>query len=227
MSKLMHLISIFKDELPQILLYRNTKYKKDDDSYVSEADYLMDRLCVDFLNKSFNSIQIITEESYKGGEIDVFNTEYVAIVDPIDGTENFVSGLNEWGTGVCLYKNGLFEEAIIAIPELNQYLHSDFPIIKKFDSRIHGISSSLNREDFLNLDSGFEYRIIGCCMNSMFNVITGRFKQFENPKGARSWDILPGLNIALKNGLYVVVNNKIYNGEFLQPSERYTFRITS
>jgi myo-inositol-1(or 4)-monophosphatase len=227
MSKLIPLISIFKENLNHILLHRNSIYLKEDNSYVSEGDYLMDKICIDFLNKSFPSIQIITEESFQGGLIDMFATQYVAIVDPIDGTENFVSGLKEWGTGVCLYKNGIFEEAIIALPELHEYLHSDDLIPNKYASRIYGISSSLNKEDFLNLLPGLEYRILGCCMYSMFNVINGSFVQFENPKGARSWDILPGLNIALRKGLNVFVNNKIYNGEFLQPSEKYTFRITS
>ena len=227
MSKLIPLISIFKQNLSNILLHRSTKYLKEDESYVSEGDYLMDSICIDFLNNCFTSIQIITEESYQGGLIDIFASEYVAIVDPIDGTENFVSGLKEWGSGVCLYKNGVFEEALIAIPELNEYLHSDDLILRNYDSRIHALSSSLNKEDFLNLPAGFEYRIIGCCMYNMFNVITGSFMQFENPKGARSWDILPGLNIALNKGLNVFVNNQIYNGEFLQSSEKYTFRITS
>lgn len=221
------LISIFKDRLSDVLLLRTTKKKKDDDSYVSEGDLLMDSICIDFFLKNFKSIQIITEETYSGGEIDLNATEYIAVVDPIDGTENFVSGLKEWGTGVCLYKGSEFLEALIAIPELDQYLHSDDIIDQHFESRIYGLSSSLTKEEFLNLEAGFEYRIIGCCMYSMYNVITGRFKHFQNPKGAKSWDILPGLNIALKLGLQVIVENKKYHGEFLQPSQKYRFRVTS
>ena len=180
---------------------------------------------MDYIKRNYASVQIITEETYSKGDVDLNATEYTAVIDPIDGTENFVSGLMEWGVGVCIYKGTIFEEALIALPELNHYLQSDNLPTEKFESRIYGISSSLTKEDLVNLEPGFEYRIIGCCMYNMFNVITGRYKMFQNPKGARCWDILPGLNIARKLGLNVTLNNKKYNGEFLQPAEKYRFKI--
>ena len=181
----MPLISEIKDNLITVLKLRNTKKKKEDDSYVSEGDFLLDSICMDFISKTYSSVQIITEETYATGEVDLNAFEYTAVVDPIDGTENFVSGLMEWGVGVCIYKGSEFEEALIALPELNHYLLSDTKITEKFDSRICGISSSLTKEDLLNLEEGFEYRIIGCCMYNMFNELTGRFKMFQKPKGAR------------------------------------------
>lgn len=227
MSTLTPLISEIKANLETVLKLRNTKKKKDDDSYVSEGDLLLDKVCMEYINKAYSSVQIITEETYATGEVDLNAFEYTAVVDPIDGTENFVSGLMEWGVGVCIYKGTQFEEALIALPELNHYLLSDVLVFEKFDSRIYGISSSLSKQDLLNLEEGFEYRIIGCCMYNMFNVVTGRYKMFQNPKGARCWDILPGLNMAHKLGLDVTVNNKKYNGEFLQPAEKYRFKISN
>ncbi|MGV3697903.1 inositol monophosphatase family protein [Flavobacterium sp.] len=227
MSTLTQLISEIKASLETVLKLRNTKKKKEDDSYVSEGDLLLDGICMDFIKKNYASVQIVTEETYSKGDIDLDATEYTAVVDPIDGTENFVSGLMEWGVGVCIYKGSQFEEALIALPELNHYITSTDLPTEKFDSRIYGISSSLTKEDLLSLEPGFEYRIIGCCMYNMFNVVTGRYKMFQNPKGASCWDILPGLNIAHKLGLDVTVNNKKYNGEFLQPAEKYRFRISN
>ena len=227
MNALTPLISEIKANLDSVLKLRNTKKKKDDDSYVSEGDLLLDGICMEYIKRNYASVQIITEETYSTGEVDLNATEYTAVIDPIDGTENFVSGLMEWGVGVCIYKGSQFEEALIALPELNHYLLSDSLVFEKFDSRIYGISSSLTKEDLLNLEPGFEYRIIGCCMYNMFNVVTGRYKMFQNPKGARCWDILPGLNMAHKLGLDVTVNNKKYNGEFLQPAEKYRFKISN
>ncbi|WP_293872253.1 inositol monophosphatase family protein [Flavobacterium sp.] len=227
MNILTPLISEIKANLEMVLTLRNTKKKKADDSYVSEGDMLLDSICSNYINKTYSSVQIITEESYSSGDVNLAAYDYTAVVDPIDGTENFVSGLMEWGIGVCIYKGTLFHEALIALPELNHYLLSDALVFEKFDSRIYGISSSLSKQDLLNLEEGFEYRIIGCCMYNMFCVLTGRYKMFQNPKGARSWDILPGLNMANKLGLDVKVNNKKYNGEFLQPAEKYRFKISN
>ena len=97
--------------------------------------------------------------------------------------------------------------------------------IERFESRIAGISSSLTKGDLLKLEPGFEYRIIGCAVYNMYNVVTGSYYSFENPKGAKVWDIIPGLNLALENGLSVIVNNKEYHGELLSPDQKYIFKI--
>ena len=44
--------------------------------------------------------------------------EYVITVDPIDGTENFVSGLKEWGVGISVYKGMRHYQSMIMLPEL-------------------------------------------------------------------------------------------------------------
>jgi myo-inositol-1(or 4)-monophosphatase len=227
MPILTELISILKHHLPTVLDLRTQKTKKDDDSYVSPGDLWMDKIIMAFLREKCASVQILTEETYVTGTIDVHAAEWLAIVDPIDGTENFVSGLKEWGTGICLFKNGQFAEALIGLPELDLYLHSDHIPERRFDSRIYGISSSLTKEEILNLETGFEYRMIGCCMYNMHSVLTGAFKQFQNPKGAKCWDILPGLQMALKQNCIVEVNNEPYDGSFLQPDRKYRFRITN
>lgn len=226
MSILIPLISVIKEILPKVLSLRYHKMKKEDDSYVSKGDLLMDHTIMTWMKQHLPDHQIITEETYRSGTIDLRTTKYTVVVDPIDGTENFISGLKEWGCGICVYEGEQFLEALIALPELDQYLHSDDLPEHHIDSRIYGISSSLSKEDILNLETGFEYRIIGCCMYNMYNVINGSYKQFQNPKGARCWDILPGLNMARKKKLDVQVNDLPYHGEFLQPDKKYRFRIT-
>lgn len=225
MSILIPLISVIKQNLQDVLRLRYQKKKKDDDSYVSEGDLLLDQIILDWMEKHLPDHQLISEERYQSGTIDLHAKRYTVVVDPIDGTENFISGLKEWGCGLCIYEGEQFSEALIALPELDQYLHSHHLPETRIDSRIYGISSSLTKEDILNLETGFEYRIIGCCMYNMFNVVQGSYKQFQNPKGARSWDILPGLNMACLKKLDVTVNELPYHGEFLQPDKKYRFRI--
>lgn len=52
-----------------------------------------------------DSYIVISEES-ANDLTDIDRVEYVVTVDPIDGTENFVSGLKEWGVGVSVYRCG-------------------------------------------------------------------------------------------------------------------------
>lgn len=215
---------IIQDNLSEILLLRSEKILKEDQSFVSKGDLLCEELIKNFLAANYPEFALVSEES-PADNLRNIESKKVFILDPIDGTENFVSGLKEWGVALCIYENGKHVDSMLALPELDQYLHSGDKI-NRFDSRIAGLSSSLTREDLLKLERGFEYRIIGCCVYNMFNVIRGSYNTFENPKGAWIWDIIPGLNLALEQGLSVKVNNENYNGELLRPDQKYRFKIS-
>ena len=53
----------------------------------------------------------------------------------------------------------------------------------------------------------------------------GSFLPFENPKGANSWGILGGLNLAVEHGLRVEVEGRTYAGEYLEPTRKYRFKV--
>ena len=80
-------------------------------------------------------------------------------------------------------------------------------------------------DDLARMEPSPEYRIMGCSMYNMYNVIRGAYALFENFKGANCWDILPGLNLALEHGCEVEVNGETYHGEFLPPTARYRFKV--
>lgn len=215
--------SLIYENLPHILQLRDKKVLKEDKSYVSEGDLFCELLVKKKITEQFPDFGLVSEETPLEN-MDNIQKENVLILDPIDGTENFVSGLKEWGVALCYYRKGVHQQSMLLLPELNCSLMTGDKF-ERFDSRIAGISSSLSREDILRLDKSFEYRIIGCCVYNMYNVITGRFITFENPKGARIWDIIPGLNLALENGLSVTVNNQEYHGELLDPNQKYIFKV--
>ncbi len=214
---------VIKKNLGNMLRLRNKKRLKWDNSYVTEGDLLSQELIINYFNSLSDDFHIISEES------DISNFLYdesknYAVVDPIDGTENFTSGLKEWGVSISIYKNGKHFESMLALPELDLCIVTGEKACN-YESRIFGLSSSLNKDDLMKLGSGFEYRITGCCVYNIYNVINGSFAVFENFKGAYVWDILAGFNIALENNLEVTLNGKRYQGEFLQPNNKYCFKI--
>ena len=73
------------------------------------------------------------------------NGSYV-VLDPIDGTENFISGLREWGIGISIYTLGVHQQSCIYLPELYDVQITGMPI-RNCKSRIIGLSSSLNKQD--------------------------------------------------------------------------------
>jgi myo-inositol-1(or 4)-monophosphatase len=192
---------------------------KSDDSPVSEVDLAVHEKLRLWFSKHYPNHTFISEEQTnpEGGNP---NGSYV-FVDPIDGTENFVSGIPFWGSGISIYTEGKHAYSEIVAPDLGLRVTSimDFPDPPQFKSRIVGYSSSSRGSDLVN-EAG-EFRILGSAMVNFLFTIEGRFAGFKNSVGAECWDILPGLNIARKAGLEVEVNGEPYLGQPLFPGQKY------
>ena len=213
------------NSLATILSCRDTFQLKEDDSYVSDGDLLVQSIVQEWVLKYFPNHQLISEEMAP------FNCNWnplgnYVVLDPIDGTENFISGLKEWGLGLSIYSNGLHQESCIYLPELNERQITGLPV-KRFNSRIVGLSSSLSIKDVANLKwgQGIEFRIIGCAMYNLLMVSRGSFKCFENVNGVNCWDILPGINLAREAGCSTWVDDEPYYGQLLFPTRKYRIRV--
>jgi myo-inositol-1(or 4)-monophosphatase len=222
---LQQIVKEISNNLDNIKALRGDYKLKHDNSYVSKGDLLVNSIVLKSCTLFLPEFDIITEE------IDDFDsrvwdeTGNYVIVDPIDGTENFVSGLKEWGVGISVYTKGMHTASCIFLPELNESLITGQSLVK-YKSRIVGLSSSLTRNDLIRLpEMDFEYRIIGCSMYNMLSTIKGSFARFENVKGVNCWDILPGLTLALEHGLTCLVDDQPYYGQLLFPTQKYRIKL--
>jgi len=226
MTILQQIQATIESNLDEVLSLRDTRIKKSDDSYVTQGDLLVQEFTLATLRSHLPDARIISEELEELPTPGMLASGDVVIIDPVDGTENFTSGLPEWGVSLCHYRDGAHVESLLLCPEMGLRLGTG-DTIRPQQSRIAGISSSLTKEDILALEPGFEYRIIGCCVLNMLNVVRGAYATFENPKGAKVWDIIAGLNLALEHGHTVTVEGQPYQGQLLDPTGRYKFRIVS
>lgn len=204
--------------MPEINKKRYQISYKADDSPVTEADCLIEKEISGYLKSSIPNLVFIGEETYSLEDIDPNAT--IALLDPIDGTENFCSGLKEWGVSLGLWKDGKHQGSLLFLPELNEKLCTGQKVEKK-KSRIVGLSSSFHEDILKEIQKSSESRITGCAVYNLYNVATGVFARFVNPKGAYAWDLLPGLMIALEQNCEVYVNDELYDGRFLQPNRKY------
>ncbi|MDB4790215.1 hypothetical protein OAG64_01060 [Akkermansiaceae bacterium] len=209
--------------LERVLNLRDHRIQKADESFVTKGDLLVQDVVYDFLAKEHPQYRLVSEEM-DNSSYDTERDGNFAVLDPVDGTENFTSGLPEWGVGVSVFTEWRHDYSMILLPELGRSLMTG-ERVRMFESRIHGVSSSLKLDDLSFVESGFEYRMMGCSMYNLYNVVRGSYAMFENVKGVNCWDILPGLNLALEHGLEVEVNGNKYNGEFLPPIEKYRIKV--
>ncbi|MDD5885518.1 MAG: 3'(2'),5'-bisphosphate nucleotidase CysQ [Erysipelotrichaceae bacterium] len=90
---------------------------KSDDSPVTSADKGADKIIRDTLGEAFPDFAFLTEESKDTKER--LSKEYVFVVDPVDGTKEFVSRNGQFTTNIALVRNHEVVVGLINIPMLD------------------------------------------------------------------------------------------------------------
>lgn len=90
---------------------------KSDDSPVTSADKGADKIIRETLSKAFPEAAFLTEESKDTKER--LTKEYVFVVDPVDGTKEFVSRNGQFTTNIALVKDHEVVVGLINIPMLD------------------------------------------------------------------------------------------------------------
>ena len=87
---------------------------KTPNDFVSEVDRAAEREILYHLQKAYNGHAYICEESGHTGDTD--NAEYTWIIDPLDGTTNFIRGIPHFAISIACMKNGRLEHAVVYDP---------------------------------------------------------------------------------------------------------------
>ena len=92
----------------------NTKAPND---FVTEVDQAAERAIIDILLSAYPGHAILAEES--GSEHGARDSEYVWIIDPLDGTTNFIHGLPVYAVSIGLAFRGQVQQAVVYDPARN------------------------------------------------------------------------------------------------------------
>lgn len=123
---------------------------------VTEVDLACDALIRDILSSAFSSHQLLTEETYKEGEITDF-TPSTWIVDPIDGTTNFAHGYPYSSVSIGLMQNNQMQVGVIFDP----YRDECFTAIRGETAKLNDQPiqvSKVNCIDNTLIATGFAFR---------------------------------------------------------------------
>lgn len=142
------------------LLYENfgksveLEYKADK-SIVTALDKQCQRIIVNKLHSSFRGHLFIAEESES--QIKNIPREYTWVIDPLDGTHNYIRGITAYGVSIGLIRGDEFLAGVIYLPHENAlYVSEKGSGAYKNDLPIH-VSTVSNIEDCtLSYDSGFK-----------------------------------------------------------------------
>ncbi len=81
---------------------------KRDKDFVTEVDQAAEAAIIEVLKEAYPDHAILAEESGASGE-----SEHVWIIDPLDGTTNFIHGLPQYCVSIALQHKGVLQHAVI------------------------------------------------------------------------------------------------------------------
>ncbi len=91
--------------------------QKQVNDFVTEVDHAAEQIIIETLLTAYPGHGILAEES--GSEHGAKDSEFVWIIDPLDGTTNFIHGLPVYCVSIALAVKGKVEQAVIYDPSRN------------------------------------------------------------------------------------------------------------
>ncbi|NNU16588.1 3'(2'),5'-bisphosphate nucleotidase CysQ [Parvularcula sp. ZS-1/3] len=92
---------------------------KGDGSPVTEADERGEEAILSHLKEFAGDIPVIAEESVAGGQVPKAHERFF-LVDPLDGTKEFVTGTDEFTVNIALIENGVPTMGVVTVPALGK-----------------------------------------------------------------------------------------------------------
>lgn len=92
------------------------KHVKDDGSPTTAADLAAEELIIDRLHQVWDGIPVIAEETSSTVKAD----DYFFLVDPLDGTGDYIYGTGEYSVNIALVRSGRPIAAVVAAPAMGR-----------------------------------------------------------------------------------------------------------
>ena len=171
--------------------------KKGPKDFVTKTDKKVETILIDELTKSKKNFSFITEET---GKILNNNKEVFWIIDPIDGTTNFLHGVPHFAISVALQQEGDIIIGLIYDPIKNEIFYAEKNSGAYFNNNRIRVSNKSNIEDCLfstncegiqSVYPRLNLRNTGCAALDLAYVGSGRFDGYFHNK-INIWDIAAG-----------------------------------
>lgn len=128
-----------------------TVTKKSHSDYVSEVDRAAEQTIIETLRDAYPGHAILAEESGAQGE-----SEHVWIIDPLDGTTNFLHGVPQYAVSIALMHHGVLTQAVVYDPTKNDLFTATRGRGAFLNDRRIRVSKRIHLADAL-IGTGFPY----------------------------------------------------------------------
>ena len=177
--------------------------------FVTNADTKAEKIIIDELTKSRKNYSILSEESGSKENKDIDN---VWIIDPIDGTINFLHGVPHFAISIALKSNNEIVSGLIYDPIKDEMFYAEKNNGAYFNNKRIRVSKRKKIEECLfasgeidnenikqKINSKLSIRIAGSAALDMAYVASGRYDGYFQ-KNLNLWDIAAGIIIVKEAG---------------------------
>jgi myo-inositol-1(or 4)-monophosphatase len=194
--------------------------EKQHNDFTTDIDQAAEQAIIETLLKAYPDHAILAEES--GASKNLHDeSEYVWIIDPIDGTTNFMHGLPQYCISIALQQKGVTTQAVVYDPCRNDlftatkgsgaYLNDKRLRVTKHDRVSNALvatgfihRSSQNIDQYLQMlrlltEKSQGVRSMGAAALDLAYIAAGRFDGFCQ-KGLKPWDIAAGALLVTESG---------------------------
>lgn len=126
--------------------------QKQPNDYVTEIDQLAEREIINVIRKAHPNHAILAEESGESGK-----HEYTWIIDPIDGTRNFIHGFPQFAVSIAIRRKNKIEHGVIYDPVRQELFTATRGKGARLNDYRIRVSTRSKLEDCL-LGTGFPFR---------------------------------------------------------------------
>tara|TARA_B100000989_G_scaffold268275_1_gene222881 strand:+ start:1559 stop:2305 length:747 start_codon:yes stop_codon:yes gene_type:complete len=171
--------------------------RKGPKDFVTKTDKRVEKILLDELSKSKKNYSFITEET---GKIINKNKSNFWIIDPIDGTTNFLHGVPHFAISVALQKEGEITSGLIFDPIKNEIFYAEknsgafinnnrIRVSKK--SKLENCLFASNNDGIKSVHPRLNLRNTGCAALDLAYVGCGRLDGYFHNK-INIWDVAAG-----------------------------------
>jgi len=182
--------------------------------FVTNSDKKVEKIIIEELIKSRKKFSILSEEI---GEVKNSDKENYWIIDPIDGTTNFLHGIPHFAISIALKTKGEIVSGLIFDPIKNEMFYAEKNSGAYFNNHRIRVSKKKNLNECLFATGGkdkinynLNTRKSGSAALDMAYVGAGRYDGYFQ-KSLNIWDIAAGIIIVKEAG--GKINDIDYSGD--------------
>ena len=211
--------------------------KKGPADFVTNSDLKTERIIIEELKKAKPNYSIISEENGIEKNKDKDNTW---IIDPIDGTVNFLHGVPHFAISLALKSNDEIISGLIFDPIKNEMFYAEKNNGSFFNNQRIRVSKKSDLNNCLFVTGGkiineidLPYRKSGCAALDLAYVASGRYDGYFQ-KDLNLWDIAAGIilvkeagglvneiDLSINKNIKIIASTPDINGKLLKKLDNF------